>query len=490
MEAKCEFSKLTIPNDHSYVKVAVSYADSVAGKLGFSERERADIRAALSEVVTRIIEHAFEPRERTVFDIACERVPLGLKITVSDAGIPFDPRRDSKRDGGTLLTKNLMDEVSFNNLGRNGKETILVKYLRNQDITEYFQACHLEPYAQASQPTKHAAHPIRFTVRQMKPDEAIEVSRAVYRAYGYSYAVPHVYYPERIVALNTSGHMYSAVAVTEEGDFAGHCALFRWDTADRIAELGLGVVKPEYRSHGIFIALTTHLIERARLEKLMGVFGQAVTNHTYSQQVGHRCGLRDCAIALGLVSETETFKGITEKLTQRESVVAHFMYLNKPEHVRIYPPQRHREMIRLLYNHVGAEPEMVMDLGIPPATGQSVIRTETGGPKGFARIEIERAGEDIVSEVKSRLRDLCLGHFEVIHLRMDLFDPATPLYVDDFERLGFFFSGILPGACRGDALILQYLNNVPLDYDKINIDSELGRELLTYIKTQDPNLGF
>jgi len=249
-------------------------------------------------------------------------------------------------------------------------------------------------------------------------------------------------------------------------------------------------VKPEYRSSGIFIALTAHLIEKARSENLMGVFGQAVTNHTYSQQVGHRCGLRDCAIVLGLVSETESFKGITEKLTQRESVVAHFMYLNKPEHVRIFPPQQHKEMIRRLYAHVGLEAEIVSDPEISPATGQSVIRTETGGPEGFARIEVEHFGENALSEIKSRLRELCLKHFEVIHLGLDLFDPRISPYVDDFERLGFFFSGILPGGCRGDALILQYLNNVPLDYDKIKIDSELGRELLAYIKTQDPNLRF
>ncbi len=85
----------------------------------------------MSEVITRIMDYAFEPHERSVFDIACERVPLGLKITVSDKGIPFDPRRESKLEGGPLLTKNLVDEVSFNNLGREGKETILVKYLQN-----------------------------------------------------------------------------------------------------------------------------------------------------------------------------------------------------------------------------------------------------------------------------------------------------------------------------------------------------------------------
>ncbi len=54
-------------------------------------------------------------------------------------------------------------------------------------MTEYFEACHLEPYVQSQRP--RTARPVRFTVRKMNPDEAIEVSRTVYRAYGYSYAV-------------------------------------------------------------------------------------------------------------------------------------------------------------------------------------------------------------------------------------------------------------------------------------------------------------
>ncbi len=128
-------------------------------------------------------------------------------------------------------------------------------------------------------------------------------------------------------------------------------------------------MKPEYRSQGIFIALTAHLVEKARSEKLMGVFGQAVTNHTYSQQVGDRCGLRDCARRSGSAFGDGDIQGITEKLTQRESVVAHFMYLDKPEHVRIIPPQQHKEMIRRLYYHVGVEPKssVIPQFSPPPA---------------------------------------------------------------------------------------------------------------------------
>jgi serine/threonine-protein kinase RsbW len=65
--------------------------------------------------------------------------------------------------------------------------------------------------------------------------------------------------------------MYSAVAVTDDGNFMGHCALFRWDATQRIAELGLGVVKPEYRSQGVFSKLNEHLVNQARSQDLIGI---------------------------------------------------------------------------------------------------------------------------------------------------------------------------------------------------------------------------
>jgi hypothetical protein len=55
--------------------------------------------------------------------------------------------------------------------------------------------------------------------------------------------------------------------------------------------------------------------------------------------------------------------------------------------------------------------------------------------------------------------------------------------------MGFFFAGILPGGFTdGDALILQYLNNVPIDYNAIQVKSDLAAKLLTYVREQDPNV--
>jgi hypothetical protein len=76
----------------------------------------------------------------------------------------------------------------------------------------------------------------------------------------------------------------------------------------------------------------------------------------------------------------------------------------------------------------------------------------------------------------------------VISLYLKLSDPLTSYLTDEFEKMGFFFAGILPGALAGgDALILQYLNNVPIDYEKIQLDSDAGKHLLDYIMSVDPN---
>jgi serine/threonine-protein kinase RsbW len=59
--------------------------------------------------------------------------------------------------------------------------------------------------------------------------------------------------------------------------------------------------------------------------------------------------------------------------------------------------------------------------------------------------------------------------------------------VELFEKLGVSFSGILPGALPADASILQFLNNVPLDYSRIRVASRTAKGVLAYVQQLDPN---
>ncbi len=102
------------------------------------------IELGVEEAVSNVIKHAFAPNEDAEFKITCERVPLGLEIIINDKGVPFDPtilpeynpddiKDDAPESGlGLYLMHQFMDEVSFHNLGREGKELHLYKYLHQK----------------------------------------------------------------------------------------------------------------------------------------------------------------------------------------------------------------------------------------------------------------------------------------------------------------------------------------------------------------------
>lgn len=496
---KCEFSTLEIPNDPKYDKVAGKYAAEVAGMIGFEEKDLPSIESGISQAVTAIIDYSFEPGEDQTLKISCERVPEGLKVSIRDKGLPYSGTMDKTEDGpgeGPGLGARIfqlrehLDEVVFQNLGLEGKEIVLIKYLKSKDINDYYDACDLEPYDEPEAEDVFPDAPLSCTVRSMKDSEAVEVSKSVYKTYGYSYPYEYIYYPEKIVALNEGGKIHSAVALVGESEIAGHCALLYWEENPRIAEMAQGVIKPEYRSLGCFAGLTEYLIERARSEGLMGVFGKSVTLHTYSQQAGRRHGLKDCALLLAHVPVTSTFKGIREKLHGRISLVLDFKYLNRPTRVAIHPPGHHKEMIRRIYQNLGISPTILTsEEGSPDTRDQtSVFRVKVYGLMEMALIFIERYGKNIVSEIKRKLRELCLKKIEIVNLYLDLSNSLTPRLTGQLEELGFFFAGLLPGGLSGgDALLLQYLNNVPVDYDEIRVASGMAEELVSYVRQFDPN---
>jgi anti-sigma regulatory factor (Ser/Thr protein kinase)/GNAT superfamily N-acetyltransferase len=505
MTANCEYSSLTLPNDVSYLSVARHYVQEVARTMGFDDEEQHAIDGAVFEAVENVIEHAFEPGERERFAISCERVPAGIRIIVKEKGLPFDPNRivdrekdsgpdreDPEKDHGIPLMRDLMDEVSIHSLGPEGKEVHLIKYSKKATIEDYIEACELEPY----EPPVEERPPIEgktdFQIRLMRPDEAVEVAKCVYRSYGYSYFYQAIYYPDRMVELNKSGHVISAVAVAEDGDLAGHCSLFRSNVLSPIAEIGQAVVKPEYRGHGCLLKLTEYLIQEGKSRGLAGVFVGAVTNHMFSQRIAERLGFHNCGLKLAYVPSTVSFKGIREQLSQRETFTVDYQYLQTPETPTLYPPRHHRDFVVRLYGNLGNAPRFAepdQNAAGLPARGSTIeVKSAVFSPEGFASIDVKQYGTDVVTQVRRTLADLCLQRYDAIELGLDLKDPFTGVMTRDFEKLGFFFSGILPGASGGEVLTLQYLNNIEIDYEKINVYSEMGRATLAYVRDHDPHV--
>lgn len=498
MENRCEFSSINIPNDPKYAAIAARYVAEIADLIGFLTPELQSINKAVRQAVEALMDYSFEPGENAAMQISCERIPAGLQVTIRDRGVPFDQNAliTSQTVPGSKFAKqikglfNLMDEVRTQNLGTDGKELILSKHMNNRSIADYYAACDLEPYGDIMEEIQESVRPRQCSVRQMQAADAAEVSKSVYKTYGYSYPLEYIYFPEKIVSLNKRGQIHSAVAVAGGDKIVGHCALQVWHENPQIAEMGQGVVNPEFRSRGCFAQLTAYLLKLAGSKGLLGVFDRAVTNHPYSQQTGHQSGAEDCALLLGHVPLGAEFKSLTGKLSQRGSMVMQFNYLKKPPQKRIYPPAHHKAMIRKLYASLNTDSVLTMSDGRSSMGSDmaSIFRVIHIAATKVAHISIQHCGPDIFVEIRNKLKSLCLQKVEVVNVYLNLSEPYTPSLTERFEAMGFFFAGIFPECYPdGDAIILQFLNRVPIDFDKIYVVSETAGQLVDYIKHLDPN---
>lgn len=493
--------KITVPNDASYLPIVQLCAREVAKKFGFDENDIKKIELGLEETFMNVIEHAFEADEENVFDIIYKQNPRGIEIIVKEQGMPFDPNRiprympatdidtASVSGLGIYLTQKVFDKVSFHNLGSQGKETHLMKYMKSANVTEYLTDSEVIDEKETRETLPVITGKIDYDVRRMKPEEAIEVSRCAYKTHRYTIYDDSIYYPEQIVELNRSGMMISAVAVTKENTFMGHGALVYPYPGARIAELSFLFVNPEYRGQGCVDRFTSFLNTAAKEQGLSGLYFFAVTNHTYSQKPMVKYGFVNCGIVLAVSRETMVFKGVDSDISQRISNIIGFLYLKKPESLTLYPPRHHRKIIEKIYGWMKAEhdyrspdfPEPVFKEGC------SVTETIAYEKDGNAAVLIHKYGPYILQEIRTIVRDLCIKQIACITLVLSLEDPLTYFLTSDFERMGFFFSGILAQTIVGDALLLQYLNNVPFDYNNVKIHTDNGKDILAYIKTCDPN---
>lgn len=492
-----ESISFTIPNKYDYLDIAQKFVYEVAKKIGFKEKSLIQIDIAIEEAVTNIMKHAYDAEESKTFDIICQKIPEGIKITLKETGMPFDPDsiakfnitkdiKDLSTEGlGIYMIQKVMDDLSFRNLGIQGKETVMIKHFKEKGLE-----INAETLIDARIIEKQViTDKINYSVRAMADHEAIEVSKCAYISHGYSFFDDHIYYPARLVEMNKSGEMISTVAVTSDNVFMGHCALVFQYPEDKVAELTFAFVNQEYRGQGALNKMVEYLFSVKPKRELTGIYAYAVANHVFTQKSMQKYEINDCGILLATSPSLWKFKGISDDTSQRISVVLGFKYTVKPEKLDLYPPEKHREIISKLYKNIYADHNMLtpskeeMKFNNPSC----VIKTGINELESCGEIFIQEYGEDVIKEMRKALRSMCVRHIAAINLFLKLSDPLTYFLTPEFEKMGFFFAGIIPDCRIGDALILQYLNNVEFDYNKVVLYMDFTKELLEYIRQNDPN---
>lgn len=490
-------AELTLPNDPAGVGLARAFVRELARLAAFAEAEGDALAGGAEAACANLCALAFDPGDAASYTVLGDVTPAGLTLVFREQGIPFDPQQGPpeqllppdarlRLQGPGMawyLTHGIIDEAHWTNLGRQGMELRVTKARPQGDVTEHLPEAALTPFQQ----DVPLAPPQEYTIRLLRPAEAVQVSQCIYRAWGYSYPNDDLYYPDRIAHLNAAGELVSIVAVDAAGEVVGHYALERPDLGP-IAGTGQAVVSPAHRGRKLLERMRAFAEAEAARLGLVGFYGQPVTTHTFSQRGEEDFHAHVCGVSLGYSPRSVTFKGIaSEPLPQRESLLLYFKYLGPPPAAVAHAPPHHRAMLERLYANLEAPAE----LGHAAAAhGSGEVQVSLLHGWGAGVIRVRRVGADTAAEVRRARQDLCdAAAAEVVYLELPLAQPGTPALCAAAEADGFFFSGLGPRfAPDGDALRLQYLN-CPLDTSRLQVASPFGQELLAYVAAERARVG-
>jgi anti-sigma regulatory factor (Ser/Thr protein kinase) len=470
-------ARVAVAVDPEMVPTVVGFARRVTEQVGLGAEAAGRLGRTLGEVCRNVIEYAYSPGEERLYEVEILRRAGRVVVAVEDMGLPFDYAHLGEADDQEVFGGSFVDEVRLVNLGRGGNRVELVKLLPQADVRENASEDEHRRTVDAPEVPEDASHEIRL----MRPEESLQLSRCIYRSYGYSYDWDDVYYPERIRELQEGRLMRSCVAVAPGGEFVGHLAVRVERPGAPVGESGQAVVDPRYRGHHLFPKMKTFMVERARSDGMYGLYSEATTVHPYSQRDSLKLGAGETGFLLGFIPGSVSYKDIGEAREGRRGSVALLYTRTNPEPERtIYPPAAYRETVRGIVDHNGLRRTVGSGTGaeMPPS---SRMIADVRRDHNLAFLRVEQPGADLQDLVRVRLRELCLQRIDCIYVDLPLSSPAVEHAGAGLGELGFFFGGVLPELRDGDVLRLQYLNEVDIRPEDVQTGSDFGRELLDLV---------
>lgn len=484
--------KFNISTDEQVISPACEFTYSWCINCGLSPEEATRFTVAVSELISDIILFAYPQDSSANFDLIFSNSLSNVELIVSEVGEPFDPdlhRYDPEKavkegdfeGAGLRLIRRFSDEFLFINKGKEGKEFRLSKKVNVHDIDELLELSRARQQLETEVHKKQKAdlEKENFSISKITPSDAEDIAKLIYRTYEYTYSKEDMYYPKKIEKTVSGKEKLGVIARDNAGEAIGYFAVLRKQDSN-IAEVGEAVVSPQYRRRGIMSKMMEHLIETSRDQKIDALFGKAVTIHPVSQRVNHKYGFITTALMLAETDKV-VFKGFDEQYPQPVSVVIDFLPLKIPQRKTVYLPGEYSELLMETYE----------ELDIPIATGEAMqiemaeksdIQLKINYSDSTSLIIVNKYGPDFHTVLSDMLDSLKKQEApNAIYIDLPLENPATPAQFNQIKDLGFIYCGLAPiFHHESDYLRLQKIF-VPLDLELIDMYSEFGRKLKSYI---------
>jgi len=478
-----QIAHLKILPEERYLSAIVDMVSDIAEANGISKKDAKNLDKVLVEIFKNIVKYGFQEDTCKPIEISIFKRLHTFVISLEDKGLPFDYENLELGEDArfkSYLSKGYADQVHFYTLGNKGNRTEIVKNLpardiRNEmDISEHHEHLKLEPVGPDAE----------IKIEIFKHNRVHELVRLVYKCYGYTYANEFMYYPEQIEARLHGDVMSSCGAYNSDNELVGHLALIYSKPGAKVGESGEAVVDPRYRGHHIFPKMKTYMTEHASSHGVIGVYGEAVTVHPYSQKGSLELGSCETGFLLGYSPGTVSFQNISEdEKPRRQSIALMFTPILQSKRVKVYVPEVYQEIIETIYSRIGFErayiSENINSKYSKKGNGQMTVSIRSDHNQGI--ITVEEFGKRTLEEIHFHLKQLCLQRLDCIYADLPLNKKGAGYIASKLRELGFFYGYLIPEYSDSDVLRLQYLNNVEISKEDIKTASPFGEELLNTI---------
>ncbi len=499
--AQWEVGRVRVKAEMRYLPWVLESVRSLLTETGVQELTAELLVMATEEACLNVIQHAFEPGEEGRYEVSVEKPPLGMIIAVEDQGLTFNPslllnkdewesnpgaNNDMRGLGGHLM-RSVVDETTVINRGEQGKRIELFKKLPAPDVSHYLSE-EDEPAELAEAAPFPKEQPIRLSFMKADTEEAVQLSKWVYRTCGYDFLSDLLYYPERIRNLLQSKLMVSCVGKTGDGELVSHLCLLRQNKNDMIGEIREALVDPRARNNGLFKFMLRHLVNWGKKFGLYGLVTKATTDAPYIQQGALSVNARETGLQLYSLPaslplhQAAGIRTVGEEGRQRQSIVLFYQPLSPSPERLVFAPQRHRKIMEEIYN----QSHLVRHFASPkehPKALADYSELELRGKPDWqeSHIRVYEVGRDFTTIVRHHLITALKKDVKSVIADLPLSNALCPAAVEVLERMGFFFAGIIPEVLDGDMLRLQYVHDGAFDRNNIMLVSDFAKALYSYI---------
>jgi hypothetical protein len=195
---------------------------------------------------------------------------------------------------------------------------------------------------------------------------------------------------------------------------------------------------------------------------------------------------KEAAMMVGYIPPSN-FRQISDgPFRQRQMAVVYFFGLTTEEKsLTSFVPNRHILMIERIYSHMRLKRKLLRDKSHPvgASCGDTAFDLKVKRDMKIASITLHVYCPDTVELVRFKLKGLLESGIEYVSLDLPLSNSSTPYFANEFESMGFFFSGVIPYLNDGDSLRLQFLNTSQVNLESAVVVSAFGEEISEYVKS-------